>query len=100
MVSKLLGEQRDLAVLLGLHRCKWIKKNARLQVAEQSSLRLREATATMTKTLYAQYIDPMTIKPLIASRGYRQRCSDTNGSQGGHEANHRKMCNEQDECCL
>lgn len=35
---------------------------------KQSSSKLCEAIATMTKTLCTQYIDPMTIEPLIASR--------------------------------
>ena len=34
----------------------------------QSSTRLCEAVATMTRTLYTQYIDPMTIEPLVANR--------------------------------
>ena len=35
---------------------------------KQSSLRLCETIATMTKILCTQYIDPSTIEPLIASR--------------------------------
>lgn len=35
---------------------------------KQSSSRLCEAIATMTKTLCTQYIDPTTIEPLMASR--------------------------------
>lgn len=35
---------------------------------KQSSTRLCEAIATMTKTLCTQYIDPMTIEPLVANR--------------------------------
>ena len=35
---------------------------------KQSSSRLCEAIATMTKILCTHYIDPSTIKPLIASR--------------------------------
>ena len=35
---------------------------------KQSSTRLCEAIATMTRTLCTQYIDPMTIEPLVANR--------------------------------
>ena len=35
---------------------------------KQSSTKLCEAIATMTKTLCTQYIDPVTIEPLVASR--------------------------------
>ena len=35
---------------------------------KQSSTRLCEAIATMTRTLFTQYIDPMTIEPLVANR--------------------------------
>ena len=35
---------------------------------KQSSSKLCEALATMTRTLCTQYIDPSTIEPLIASR--------------------------------
>ena len=35
---------------------------------ERSSTRLCEAIATMTRTLCTQYIDPMTIEPLVANR--------------------------------
>ena len=35
---------------------------------KQSSKRLCEAVATMTKTLCTQYINPTTIEPLMASR--------------------------------
>ena len=34
---------------------------------KQSSTRLCEAIATMTRTLYTQYIDPMTIEPPVAN---------------------------------
>ena len=35
---------------------------------KQSSLKLCEAVATMTRTLCTQYVDPFTIEPLVASR--------------------------------
>ena len=35
---------------------------------KQSSTRLCEAIATMTRTLCTQYMDPMTIEPLVANR--------------------------------
>ncbi|XP_073231425.1 uncharacterized protein [Porites lutea] len=35
---------------------------------KQSSTRLCEAIATMTRTLCTQYVDPMTIEPLVANR--------------------------------
>ena len=35
---------------------------------DKSSKKLCEAIATMTKTLFTQYIDPATIEPLVASR--------------------------------
>ena len=35
---------------------------------KQSSTRLCEALATLTRTLCSQYIDPSTIEPLLASR--------------------------------
>ena len=35
---------------------------------KQSSTRLCESIATMTRTLFTQYIDPMTIEPLVANR--------------------------------
>ena len=35
---------------------------------KQSSTKLCEAIATMAKTLCTQYIDPLTIEPLVTSR--------------------------------
>ena len=64
---------------------------------KQSSSRLCEAIATMTKTLCPQYIDPMTLAPLMASRLTpldKGEGTVRPVSRGGHKENHRKVCNE------
>ena len=60
--TEINGEVVRQAALNGFRRilaCKSFK---------QSSTRLCEAIATMTRTLCTQYIDPMTIEPLVADR--------------------------------